>query len=164
VRTGGAGASAWHLALAGPPVTERYKGRLEQLIAHLALTDKVTWTGMLAGADKWAALRAADALALPSHQENFGVVVAEALGCGVPVLISNKVNIWREVLGDGAGLVEPDDQAGTDRLLASWAALGEPDRARMRMNARQCFVRRFDVRNTAKQLAAFLAPLAVDPR
>ena len=163
VRTGGAGTSAWHLVLAGPPVTERYKGRLEQLIGRLALTDRVTWTGMLTGADKWAALRGADALALPSHQENFGVVVAEALGCGVPVLISNKVNIWREVLGDGAGLVEPDDQAGTDRLLASWAVISEPDRARMRVSARQCFVRRFDVRNTAKQLAAFLEPLAVDP-
>ncbi len=56
---------------------------------------------------------ASDAFALPSHPENFGgIAVAEALGCALPVLISDKVNIWREVEADGAGIVETDTVDG----------------------------------------------------
>lgn len=53
---------------------------------------------------KWGAFGAADVFVLPSHQENFGIAVAEALACGTPVLISNKVNIWREIQAGGGGL------------------------------------------------------------
>ena len=48
---------------------------------------------MIGGSLKWGAFRAAEIFVLPSHQENFGVVVAEALAVGLPALISNKVNI-----------------------------------------------------------------------
>ncbi|MGH1559632.1 glycosyltransferase [Caulobacter segnis] len=47
------------------------------------------------GDAKWGAYRGADAFILPSHQENFGIVVAEAMACGATVLITSKVNIWR---------------------------------------------------------------------
>ena len=60
---------------------------------------------MLTGDLKWGALHAAEAFILPSHQENFGIAVVEALACGKPVLISDKVNIWREIEADGACLV-----------------------------------------------------------
>ena len=82
---------------------------------------------------------------LPSHQENFGIVVAEALACGVPVLISNKVNIWREVCADGAGFVAEDTLAGARSLLARWTALSESDRGSMSARARSCFAARFDI-------------------
>ena len=49
---------------------------------------------------------------LPSHQENFGVVVAEAMACGVPALISDKINIWREVKDAEAGLIAADTLDG----------------------------------------------------
>ena len=75
---------------------------------------------MLQGDAKWGAFYAAEVFALPSHQENFGVAVAEALACGTPVLISNKVNIWQEIAEDGVGLVEEDDLEGTTRLLERW--------------------------------------------
>lgn len=54
---------------------------------------------------------------LPSHQENFGIAVVEALGCGKPVLISNKVNIWREIDSDNAGWVADDTYEGCLSLL-----------------------------------------------
>ncbi len=60
---------------------------------------------MLTGDLKWGALHAAEVFVLPSHQENFGIAVVEALACGKPVLISDKVNIWREIAADGAGSV-----------------------------------------------------------
>ena len=68
---------------------------------------------MLQGDLKWGAFHASDAFVLPSHQENFGIAVAEALGCGLPALISDKVNIWREVEADGAGFVAHGYVEGT---------------------------------------------------
>ncbi|HIF58095.1 MAG TPA: glycosyltransferase [Rhodospirillales bacterium] len=52
---------------------------------------------MLQGDVKWGAYYAAETFILPSHQDNFGIVVAEALSTATPVLITNKVNIWREI-------------------------------------------------------------------
>ena len=88
------------------------------------------WPGMLSGDLKWGALRAAEVFILPSHQENFGLAVVESLACGVPVLISDKVNLWREIEADGAGLVAPDTLEGTRQLLGRWLALPAEERGR----------------------------------
>ena len=63
---------------------------------------------MLEGTLKWGAFSAAEVFVIPSHQENFGIVVAEAQACGLPVIFSEKVNIWREVMNYWAGLVGED--------------------------------------------------------
>ena len=81
------------------------------------------------------------------------MAVAEALAAGTPVLISNKVNIWREIEADGAGLVEPDDLAGTIRLLKRWAGA---DQAAMRQAAARCFAARFDIRRAAENMLSVL--------
>ncbi|MFN6996501.1 MAG: glycosyltransferase, partial [Aquincola tertiaricarbonis] len=114
------------------------------------------WPGMLQGDLKWGAFHAAEAFVLPSHQENFGIAVAEALGCGVPVLISDKVNIWREIEADGAGLVAPDTAEGTAQLLQRWLALSSAERAAMRDRARGCFAQRFTVEAMADSLLSVL--------
>jgi len=144
----------WHLVLAGPVATDGYRRLLDGLIRKVGLADRVTWTGMVDGDLKWSAFRSADVFVLPSHQENFGVAVAEALACGVPVLVSDKVNIWREVLADAAGCVETDTLAGTERLLARWMFLDEDARSHMRINAARCFARRFDIRDAAARLTS----------
>ena len=127
-----------HLVMAGPE-QPAYGATLRGLAARLGIAQRITWTGMLSGAEKWGAYRAADVFMLPSHQENFGIVVAEAMACGLPVLISNKVNIWREVRRDEAGLVAEDDVAGATHLLKTWLALSDEQRARMSSNALRCF-------------------------
>jgi glycosyltransferase involved in cell wall biosynthesis len=72
---------------------------------------------MLEGDAKWGAFYCCEAFVLPSHQENFGIAVVEALACDKPVLISSKVNIWREISEDNAGIVEEDTLEGVRRLL-----------------------------------------------
>ena len=67
---------------------------------------------MLKGDLKWGAFYAAEAFVLPSHQENFGVAVVEALACELPVLISDKVNIWPDIAHDEAGIVNADTAEG----------------------------------------------------
>jgi glycosyltransferase involved in cell wall biosynthesis len=96
-----------HLVMAGPEQQDSTRWR--QLASQLAVGERITWTGMLSGDLKWGALRAAEAFALPSHQENFGIAVVEALACGVPVLISREVNISREVVESGRGFSGRDN-------------------------------------------------------
>jgi glycosyltransferase involved in cell wall biosynthesis len=110
----------------------------------LAIGSRVTWTGPLYGDIKWDAMRAAEVFALPSHAENFGIAVAEALSCGLPVLISNQVSISPDVEADGAGLVGPDDLAGSTATLERWLALPDGTREAMRSRARRSFVERYE--------------------
>ncbi len=124
---------ALHLVLAGPDAGGM-QAALSRRAAALGLS-AITWTGMLRGDAKWGAFRAAEAFVLPSHQENFGIAVTEALACGVPVLISKRVNIWREIEQDNAGLVDDDTAAGTQRLLRRWLALAPAERSAMATRA-----------------------------
>jgi glycosyltransferase involved in cell wall biosynthesis len=101
---------------------------------------------------KWGAFYASEAYVLSSHQENFGIAIAEALGCGVPVLISDKVNIWREIEADGAGIVNSDTLAGTKESLKRWLALDETARQQMGANAKRSFEERFTVEAMAKSI------------
>jgi glycosyltransferase involved in cell wall biosynthesis len=149
-----------HLIMAGP-IDHAYGNEMKELARQLGLERQVTWTGMLTGDLKWGGLAAADAFILPSHQENFGISVVEALACSVPVLISNKVNIWREIAEDHAGVVETDDLIGTVRLLKHWFALDFEHKEAMRANAASCFERRFDITRTAEALTALLGGLKV---
>lgn len=122
----------------------------------LKVSDKVIWTGMLDHSMKYAALFKCEALCLPSHQENFGMVVAEALSCQKPVIISNKVNIWREVQLDGAGIVGDDSDEGVVGMLTTWCSMSNEDRRVMAENAASCFNRRFNSTVTTRMLAESL--------
>jgi glycosyltransferase involved in cell wall biosynthesis len=108
---------------------------------------------MLRGDAKWGAFYAAEAFVLPSHQENFGIAVAEALACGRPVLLSDKVNIAADIAEDGAGLMEADTADGTERLLERWIALRDEEREAMAARALDCFQARYDMRENAKTVA-----------
>ncbi len=144
-----------HLLIAGPGSGD-YMAQLRRLAEELGLEQAVTWMGMARGDMKWAAFHAAEIFILPSHQENFGVAVAESLACSTPVLISDKVNIWREVTSAGAGLVDSDSVAGARRLLGSWLALSEAEYAAMARNASACFGKYFHIQAAATHLLAIL--------
>jgi glycosyltransferase involved in cell wall biosynthesis len=148
----------WHLVFAGPDQIA-WQNELNIRATRLGLVDRITWTGMISGAMKWGALRSAEVFVLPSHQENFGVVVSEALAAGVPTLISNKVNIWREIKAGGAGIVAEDTLEGTCQLLQSYAEMSTQERLVMRRRARACFEARFEIRRAAESLQAVLTDI-----
>ena len=141
------------VVIAGPD----QMGLMAGLKAHaekLGIADRVHWPGMIKGNLKWGAYRYADAFILPSHQENFGIVVAEAMSCSTPVLISDKVNIWREVLDERAGMVEPDTQEGTANLIRKFYATSAPERDALRRSARAGFENRFDIDQAISEIVS----------
>ena len=140
-----------HLLMAGPCNSDLID-QLKTQAQHLGMVDRITWPGMLQGDLKWGAFYASEAFVLPSHQENFGIAVAEALGCGLPVLISNKVNIWREIQSDGAGIVNSDTLEGTEQTLLQWLAMTANGRHEMSQQAKRTFEKRFTVSAMAQSL------------
>jgi glycosyltransferase involved in cell wall biosynthesis len=145
-----------HLVMAGPDQSG-LRTALETLANSLGIAERITWTGMLQGDLKWGALRAADVFALPSHQENFGIAVVEALAIGLPVLISERVNIWREVVDEGAGFAAPDTVDGMASLLARWHALSPDARLDMRVRASHCYRLHFRMEAAAARLVETIA-------
>jgi glycosyltransferase involved in cell wall biosynthesis len=141
------------LVIAGPDQVG-WAPALQSLAQRLGIAARVHWPGMLKGDVKWGAFRSADALILPSHQENFGFVVAEAMACFTPVLVSNKVNIWREVEASHSGFVEPDSLEGVRNLIRRFVALPRTSRAELARNARAGFLKYFDIEVTARDFAS----------
>jgi glycosyltransferase involved in cell wall biosynthesis len=139
------------LVMAGPD-EEGLRPQLEARAERLQIAHRVHWTGMLQGDLKWGALRAAEAFVLPSHHENFGVAVVEALACRLPVLISDKVNIWPDILQEEAGIVNPDTAEGTYRSMETLLAMQPEERQRMVNNGLACFRARYEMKRTAEAL------------
>ncbi len=147
-----------HVVVAGPD-KEGTLAQLQQIVNAESLATRVTFTGPIFSDAKWGALQAADLFVLSSHSENFGVSVVEALGCGVPVSVSNKVNIWREIEQDGAGLICDDTVESTQHMLERWLAMSPDEAAQMRQNARRCFDQRYEIGHTTEFLVRTLREL-----
>jgi glycosyltransferase involved in cell wall biosynthesis len=148
-----------HLVIAGPDSTG-WITALKRLAGALGISDRVTWPGLLRDEMKWGAFYASAAFALPSHQENFGIAVVEAMACGLPVLISNKVNIWREIVAAEAGIVDADTEAGAGSTLAAWHAMSDADKSRMSRNALELFARHFTASAMAERLVSLIQSTA----
>jgi len=140
-----------HLVIAGPG-SEGLLSKLKQAASRMGVENQITWTGMLTGDLKWGAFYASEVFCLPSHHENFGMVVVEAMACSKPVLISNQVNIWQEIETGGGGFVAEDSLAGTSQNLEKWLSLGEIERKALGDRARKCFEERFDIKKTINKL------------
>nr|WP_244423005.1 glycosyltransferase [Bradyrhizobium sp. ORS 278] len=143
------------LVMAGPD-PGGLRRRLEATAAAAGFAGRIHWPDMLVGDTKWGALRSCTALVLPSHQENFGVVVTEALAAGRPVLISDRVNIWREIKTFDAGFVGRDDVDGTEAVIRRFISLSEDAVAALGEAARRCFLARFEISLAANQICDVL--------
>ncbi len=139
------------LVIAGPG-EDSMVSELKKRADNLGISNSVFWLGMLQGDLKWGAFSAAQIFCLPSHQENFGIVVAEALSTGTPVLISNKVNIWKEVFHDKAGFIDDDTVEGTIRSIKDWLSMTNSELNVMRDNALKCFSSRFQIQTAISEL------------
>jgi len=147
--------STLHLVIAGPDSTG-HRSALQLLCISLGISERVIWTGMLLDTLKWGALRSAELFCLPSHQENFGIAVAEALSCAIPVMIANTVNISGEVANACAGIIHSDTRQSTIDALAIWINMPATEKSTMSLNAELLFKARFDLSSVARNLLSYL--------
>jgi glycosyltransferase involved in cell wall biosynthesis len=88
-----------------------YVDQLRQLVAELRLGDRVIFVGLIVGTQKISLYQAADLFVLPTAQENFGLVLTEALACGTPVVTTKGTDIWEEIQSAGAQIVNRTPEA-----------------------------------------------------
>ena len=103
---------------------------------------------------KWGAFRACEAFVLPSHQENFGIAVAEALSCGKPGADLRPGDICDRIRQQHAGIVAPDTVEGTISLLEQWVRLAQGERNALCINTIPTFRTYFDTQQTARMIVS----------
>ncbi len=140
------------LVIAGPGIESQYGQYIKKLIDEYKLHENVFFPGMVAGDSKWGAFYGCEAFSLPSHQENFGIAVVEALACGKPVLISNQVNIWREIESAGGGIVGDNTLQGTLESLERWFRLSADNKLIMTKRARAAYENNFSIGPAAQRI------------
>lgn len=140
------------LVIAGPGLETTYGNKVRELASDLYDLGLIIFPGMLNGLEKWGAFYLCEAFILPSHQENFGISVVEALACQKPVLISNQVNIYKEIVGNRAGIANSDDLSGTLSTLKEWVYMNKTDKVSMSINALKTYQTYFSIKEAAANL------------
>lgn len=139
------------LVIAGPGAESEYGLEMKNLVeASGYARDRIIFVGMLTGNAKWGAFYGAEAFILPSHQENFGIAVVEALACRVPVMITNQINIYREVAAGNGALVEEDTVTGIENMLKTWSLLSPEEKSSLADNAYNTYLNLFTIEERAE--------------
>jgi len=146
-----------HLVIAGPDEDGSGQDAQEQA-QTLGLSDRVHFTGLLTGTGLMQAYADADLLVLLSHRENFGMVVAEAMAAGVPVLISDQVGLAEEVKQANAGCVVSSE---AEEIARTWTQmLTSPALRQMGSRGRNLVEERFVSEVVAAQMIEVLSRIA----
>jgi glycosyltransferase involved in cell wall biosynthesis len=140
-----------HIAGSGDP---EYEQRLRNLADDYKLIDRIKWYGFVSGADKKAFFDTISWYLLPSHHENFGIAVAEALAHGVPVAISDQVDLAGDVSEQQAGMVIKVDHTDPNQLLQKLQKLDEQSYNQFCHNAAQLAKQKFSPEAVSTQLHA----------
>jgi glycosyltransferase involved in cell wall biosynthesis len=129
------------LAIVGPD-NEDYGLKVRQWCREQGIHDKVFFVDHLEAENVKEAYVDADVFVLPSYTENFGMTVVEAMACGTPVVISDQVNIWREIQETGAGVVvclDPCAVADAICMVLEDKQTAEAMETRGRVAAKNCY-------------------------
>jgi len=140
------------LVIAGPD-DEGFGRKVKSWVKKEGLQDDVVFTGMLRGQERLAAMKDSDVFVLASYSENFGLAVIEALAMGLSVVISDKVNIYKEIEQANAGVIVRNDPAQLSSAIMKLLE-GEDLRRQLAANGRRLVRERFDWDIVAAQLIA----------
>lgn len=111
----------WDLSIVGPDVNNPYADEMKALAQDLGCR-RVTFEGELSGEEKYRFMASSDCEVLPTHSENFGMVVAESLACGTPVICSQGAP-WQGLASHKCGWWVPIDYAAFARAMAEAMSL-----------------------------------------
>lgn len=137
-----------HLVIAGPGKETPYGKKLQTL----GKGSSIHFPGMLRDSAKWGAFYGCEAFILTSHQENFGIALVEAMACEKPVLISDQVNIFREIKKGDAGIICTDTEEGVYEMLCRWISFSENEKAVMGTNSRTIYNKHYSIEEAASKM------------
>jgi len=153
----------WQLVVAGPDF-EGHGVEVRRRAATLGLSDRITFTGMLSGEDKACALANAGVLVLPTHSENFGIVVAEALAHGTPA-ITTRAAPWQELQEARCGWWVEDREDALHAALVEAISLAPEQRSEMGARGRALVAQRYSWARVGSEMkAAYQWILGAGPR
>ena len=127
-----------------------YIEELKQLAARLGISQLIIYEGGVYGNRKWELFRQADLFILPTHSENFGIVVAEALASGTPV-ITTMGTPWSELESQRCGWWTEGGTEATAQALCNFLSLTEDELEMMGRNGRKLVEEKYSVRKVAKE-------------
>ena len=149
------------LVIAGPGLDTTYGKQMQELASsYHQVNQSVFFAGMLTGDAKWGAFYGCEAFILPSHQENFGIAVVEALACGKPVLISDQVNIWKDILMHGGCYVAASSLKGVSELFKYWTGTSPGIKKLMSDNALSIYEEVFSIKPSTNRLLQAIQDIA----
>ena len=139
------------LVIAGPG-SETYIAELRALVASYEISDTVMFTGMLKGEMKWSALGSATGFVLPSYSEGFSVAALEAMGMGLPVIVSDNCHL-PEVAASGLGWQIRAEAHDLELALCELLTNAPSDNAKLGNRGRQIVQERYSWQTVAHQMA-----------
>jgi glycosyltransferase involved in cell wall biosynthesis len=140
--------------LAGPESNE--KNYYKKIAKNLGLTKNIFWSNAIYGDIKYGAILASEGMVLPSHGENFGVALVESLSMSRPVITTNKVNIYKDLIKYNAGIISKDDLKSFTKSLIIFYSLNRTQKLNLSKNSLKCFNKNFNLNiNDKKTLRLF---------
>lgn len=140
----------WRVVVAGPD-ENGHLAEVQSAIRSHGIEKDFSYLGTVSGQAKWDLYRLADLFVLPTLSENFGLVVAEALGCGVPV-ITTKGAPWEHLLTEQCGWWTDTGVSSLQSALAEAMQLSDADRHAMGIRGQQFVERQFSWSRFAKEM------------
>ena len=127
--------SDWDLAIVGPDRNNPYADQMKALVRELNCR-RVVFTGELKGDEKFEFVRQSECIVLPTHSENFGMVIAEALACGVPAICSYGAP-WEGLNTEKCGWWVPTTQEDFERAMSEAMSMSRDELIAMGMRGRE---------------------------
>lgn len=142
----------WDLSIVGPDKNNPYADQMKELARQLACR-RVTFEGELNGEAKYRFMAESDCEVLPTHSENFGMVVAEALACRTPVICSHGAP-WKGLVTNKCGWWVPTEESALESAMHEAMSLDDTARREMGARGREWMKRDFDWNAIGRKMKA----------
>lgn len=140
----------------GPFDNNNYEIYIKKLVSNFKLNKLIFFSDAIFGDLKWGTISNCKAMLLASHGENFGISVVESLSVGRPVIITNKVNIYRDILMSQSGLISDNTTKSFGEKLLQFEKLNKKEIKRMSQNSIKCFKKNFELTHNDDHLSKLL--------
>ena len=145
--------SGWTMRVVGPD-EGGHRAELERLVAAAGLQGEWSFEAPVYGNDRWRVLQEAQLFILPSHSENFGIVVAEALAAGLPVITTTGTP-WNRIDAMGCGLQVAPQVGAIASALEDLTSRSAEERRAMGTRGHSWVEGEFDWAKIGAQLSLF---------